>query len=111
MLCAVDLPSCLVVLSGGEVFDKIVQKSKLDETSARVYFQQLCVGTEYCHRQGVCHRDLKPENLLLDNLGNLKISDFGLSALFDQVLFSCYSLSLRCIVTSCFHRAHFHAVS
>ena len=48
---------------------------------ARYYFQQLVTGTEYCHNQGVCHRDLKPENLLLDEKDDLKISDFGLSAL------------------------------
>ena len=37
---------------------------------------------DYVHSQGVCHRDLKPENLLLDVSGTLKISDFGLSAVY-----------------------------
>ncbi len=46
------------------------------------YFKQLVEGVAYCHRYGVCHRDLKPENLLLDEQGNLKISDFGLSSLY-----------------------------
>lgn len=49
---------------------------------AHYYFGQLLNGMSYIHNQGVCHRDLKPENILLDAGGTLKISDFGLSAVF-----------------------------
>jgi len=74
----------LELVTGGELFDKIVAEGKFNETTARKYFQQLVAGTAYCHKQGVCHRDLKPENLLLDEHENLKISDFGLSSLYEQ---------------------------
>ncbi|KAL3910958.1 MAG: hypothetical protein SGPRY_008874, partial [Prymnesium sp.] len=73
----------LELVMGGELFDRVVACGRLDESSARLYFRQLVTGLEFCHRQGVCHRDLKPENLLLDaTTGDLKISDFGLSALY-----------------------------
>lgn len=57
----------------------------MKEDEARKYFQQLINAVDYCHSRGVFHRDLKPENLLLDSNGVLKISDFGLSALPQQV--------------------------
>ena len=72
----------LELIVGGELFDKIVTVGKLTEDQAFFYFNQLVEGVEYCHKLGVCHRDLKPENLLLDEHGNLKISDFGLSSLY-----------------------------
>ncbi|KAL5772210.1 hypothetical protein ACOSP7_011811 [Xanthoceras sorbifolium] len=65
---------------GGELFNK-VSKGKLKEDMSRKYFQQLVGAVDFCHSRGVYHRDLKPENLLLDENGNLKITDFGLSAL------------------------------
>lgn len=72
----------LELITGGELFDKIVAEGRFDEDTARFYFRQLVNGVKYCHSKGVCHRDLKPENLLLDDTGLLKISDFGLSALY-----------------------------
>ncbi|CAJ2633426.1 unnamed protein product [Trifolium pratense] len=73
------------IVTGGELFDKIARNGRLKEDEARKYFQQLICAVDYCHSRGVCHRDLKPENLLLDANGVLKVSDFGLSALPQQV--------------------------
>lgn len=69
---------------GGELFNKVA-KGRLKEEVARKYFQQLISAVAFCHARGVFHRDLKPENLLLDENGNLKVSDFGLSAVSDQI--------------------------
>ncbi|WVY92045.1 hypothetical protein V8G54_037559 [Vigna mungo] len=74
----------LEFITGGELFDKIVSHGRLSEADCRRYFQQLIDGVDYCHSKGVYHRDLKPENLLLDSQGNIKISDFGLSAFPEQ---------------------------
>ncbi|KAL1333381.1 hypothetical protein AAHE18_11G096400 [Arachis hypogaea] len=60
-------------------------RGRFSEDLARKYFQQLISAVGYCHSRGIFHRDLKPENLLLDENGNLKVSDFGLSAVKDQV--------------------------
>ncbi|KAJ6794313.1 CBL-interacting protein kinase 1-like [Iris pallida] len=71
----------LEYVDGGELFDKIALKGRLSEREGRKLFQQIIDAISYCHDKGVYHRDLKPENVLLDAKGNIKISDFGLSAL------------------------------
>ncbi|KAL0447510.1 UNVERIFIED_CONTAM: CBL-interacting serine/threonine-protein kinase [Sesamum latifolium] len=68
---------------GGALFSKVA-RGRLKEEAARKYFQQLISAVDFCHSRGVYHRDLKPENLLLDENGDLKISDFGLSALYEH---------------------------
>ncbi|XP_030954844.1 CBL-interacting serine/threonine-protein kinase 6-like [Quercus lobata] len=72
------------LVRGGELFSKIA-KGRLKEDVARVYFQQLISAIDFCHSHGVYHRDLKPENLLLDEEGNLKVTDFGLSAFTEHL--------------------------
>ncbi|CDP10216.1 unnamed protein product [Coffea canephora] len=72
------------LIRGGELFAKIA-KGRLREEVARNYFQQLMSAIDFCHSRGVYHRDLKPENLLLDEDGNLKVTDFGLSAFTDHL--------------------------
>lgn len=71
-------------VKGGELFNQIA-KGRLEEDIARKHFQQLIRAVKFCHNRGVYHRDLKPENLLLDENGNLKVSDFGLSALSESI--------------------------
>ncbi|KAF9297182.1 hypothetical protein BGZ88_010823 [Linnemannia elongata] len=68
-------------VSGGELFEYLVNKGRLDEPEALRFFQQIIVGLAFCHKRKICHRDLKPENLLLDHRRNVKIADFGMASL------------------------------
>ncbi|KAJ0240092.1 Protein kinase domain-containing protein [Hirschfeldia incana] len=69
---------------GGDLLGKVT-KGRLRQGVARSYFQQLISSVAFCHSRGVYHRDLKLENLLLDDEGNLKVSDFGLSIVSEQL--------------------------
>ncbi|KAG0477031.1 hypothetical protein HPP92_013430 [Vanilla planifolia] len=75
----------LDLAKGGDLFTRVSEAGRLSENLSRLYFQQLIAAIGYCHSRGVFHRDLKLENLLLDENGDLKVSDFGLSALPDQI--------------------------
>ncbi|KAG7395543.1 hypothetical protein PHYBOEH_003632 [Phytophthora boehmeriae] len=70
------------LVSGGELFNRIVGRARYTEAEARLVMSPLLESVSYLHRLGIVHRDLKPENILCgETLTDLKIADFGLSKL------------------------------
>nr|DBA31382.1 TPA: hypothetical protein GDO54_007243 [Pyxicephalus adspersus] len=70
------------LVSGGELFDRIVEKGFYTEKDASTLIRQVLDAVFYLHRLGIVHRDLKPENLLYfsqEGESKIMISDFGLS--------------------------------
>ena len=72
--------------SGGELFDRIVERGHYSEKDASEVFRMMIRTIAHCHNLGVMHRDLKPENFVLatkDEDAPVKAIDFGLSAYFE----------------------------
>ncbi|XP_070601700.1 calcium/calmodulin-dependent protein kinase type 1G isoform X2 [Erythrolamprus reginae] len=69
-------------VSGGELFDRILERGVYTEKDASVVIQQILKAVHYLHENGIVHRDLKPENLLYltpEEDSKIMITDFGLS--------------------------------
>mmetsp|Transcript_11707 Transcript_11707/g.28520 ORF Transcript_11707/g.28520 Transcript_11707/m.28520 type:complete len:243 (+) Transcript_11707:2-730(+) len=70
------------LVSGGELFDRIVSRGSYTEADAALCIRQICGALQYMHKMGICHRDLKPENILYatpDPDAPIKLADFGLA--------------------------------
>ena len=75
-------------LSGGELFEYIVDQEYLDEIQTASIFKQILHSILYWHKNAICHRDLKPENFMFESKSkdaNLKLIDFGLSCLYYRI--------------------------
>ena len=66
----------------GDLFSLISVTHGLDIVECDCFFKQILNAITYLHSVGVSHNDLKVENLLLTRKGQLKIIDFGTSAVF-----------------------------
>ena len=77
------------LLTGGELFDRIIAKGHYSEADARKLAITILTAIKHLHENGVAHRDLKPENILLKDTTEdaiIKITDFGLSKIFSDDL-------------------------
>jgi serine/threonine protein kinase len=65
--------------NGGELFFHLQHKTRFNEDLVRFYGAQLYLALSYLHFNNIIYRDIKPENIILDNMGYIKLIDFGLS--------------------------------
>jgi len=68
-------------LAGGTLASRIKDEPRLPAADVRRILIALADGLAFAHEHGVMHRDLKAENILLDELGQPVISDFGVAIL------------------------------
>uniref|UniRef100_A0A8C9HQ46 EF-hand calcium-binding domain-containing protein 11 n=1 Tax=Piliocolobus tephrosceles TaxID=591936 RepID=A0A8C9HQ46_9PRIM len=71
--------------TGGELFDKIIEKGCFSETYAAFIMKQIFSVLNYLNSKHIAHRDIKPENFLFYDKSPeslIKIIDFGLASYY-----------------------------
>lgn len=56
----------------------INQSGQISERLIQIIFKQLMLALSYLHSNNVAHRDIKPDNIIINNMHQLKLVDFGL---------------------------------
>jgi len=66
-------------LEGQTLSEWLDQNERMDYAEALPIFKQILNALEHTHKVGVIHRDIKPANIILNEKGNIKVTDFGLA--------------------------------
>lgn len=64
----------------GDTLKKLIQtKGKLSIEESLSIMKQIVSAIAHAHDNQIVHRDIKPHNILLDEFGNIKVTDFGIA--------------------------------
>jgi serine/threonine-protein kinase len=72
-------------LDGEDLASLLRRIGRLPQDKAVEFTRKICAGLAAAHERGVLHRDLKPANIMIDGRGEVRITDFGLAALAQEV--------------------------
>lgn len=76
-------PYFAMELVHGAAIDEYANARNLDERERLALVARVCDAVQHAHERGVIHRDLKPGNILVDDTGQPKVLDFGVSRAMD----------------------------
>jgi serine/threonine-protein kinase len=72
-------------IKGEELASLLRRIGRLPSDKATEIARQLCAGLAAAHNKGVLHRDLKPANVMIDENGNVRLTDFGIAGLVEEI--------------------------
>ena len=72
-------------VDGEDLASLLRRIGRLPQEKALEIARQLCAGLATAHEKGVIHRDLKPANIMLDGRGQVRITDFGIAGVAEQI--------------------------
>ena len=72
---------------GSDLMNVLIKKNILTENEAKFYMVELVLAIESIHKLDCIHRDIKPDNILIDSDGHIKLSDFGLSKISENIFY------------------------
>lgn len=71
-------------VSGGDLKAALIERKRFTPEDATRVVREIARALVHAHGEGVLHRDLKPANILMTRSGRVKLSDFGIAAMFSQ---------------------------
>ena len=66
-------------VAGTTLEDRIRDQGSLSSAASATVALRVAQALQVAHRRGIIHRDVKPQNILLGELGEVKVTDFGIA--------------------------------
>ncbi len=72
-------------VDGEDLASLLLRIGRLPQERAVSVAREICAGLAAAHDRGILHRDLKPANIMIDGRGRVRLTDFGLASLIEDI--------------------------